>query len=154
MRCWFSMSIISLSGVDFYSILPSSPVPPTIPGHLVTPKGVIALEQPMHKKVSACAVERDESTKFKKPIFHFSSGHAWVLHLGLLEADLLCNPCCWWPSSWKISIDIGNMAVRKSLTVTPLAICDAAVLISLPLISFSFSVSGHRSSAMSRAVEF
>lgn len=91
--------------------------------------------------------------RIQKLIFHFSASHAWVLHLGLLEADLICNPCWSWPSSWKISIDIGNMVVKKGLTVTPLAICDAAVLISLPLISFSFSVSGHHSSAMSRAVE-
>lgn len=81
--------------------------------------------------------------KIQKSIFHFSTGHAWVLYLGLLEADLICNPCCSWPSSSKISIDIGNMAVKKGSTVTPLAICDAAALISLPLISFSFSVSGH-----------
>lgn len=57
----------------------------------------------------------------------------------------ICNPCCSWPSSWKMSIDIGNMAVNKGLTVTPLAICDTAVIISSPLISFSFSVTSQQS---------
>lgn len=35
--------------VGFYSIPSSPPVPPTIPRRPVTPNGVIALEQPMHK---------------------------------------------------------------------------------------------------------
>lgn len=148
------MSTIPLSGLDFYSILASSSRAshhPRAPSY--SQRNDCSGTADANIKVSFCAVERDKSTKFKSQFSIFLTGHAWVLHLGLLEADLICNPCCSWPSSWKIIIDIGNMAVKKGLTVTPLAICDAAVLISLPLISFSFSVSGQYSSAMSRAEE-
>lgn len=136
------MPTIPCPCVGFYSIPSSPPVPPTIPRPPVTPNGVIALEQPMHKG-STYAAEWGKSTK-KVNFLFFHQSHSGFTP-SLVSDWLKCNPCRSWPSSWKISTDIGNMAVNKGLTVTPLAICDTTVLIGSPLISFSFCVSCHHS---------
>lgn len=107
---------------------------PLFSGHPPTPPGYSQRSELRNSRPNQAG---QGASQQKRSIFHFSTDHAQVVQRVLLEADLICDPCCWRPSSWKISIDIGNMAANKGLTVTPLAICDTAVLISPPLISFS-----------------